>query len=573
MSAVDVLTAILRGAHTAALASLFGTLVFAATVVRGLPNAPWARTTHARLAKWAWISALSALMLCAAWFVAQAAAIADTTGVPDTLAALPLVALDTQFGRLILVRLGLLLALLPACLMLRKSASQMARRTAPSARDRVALATAIGLSGGALALQGAFGHAGAIEGAAGDRLLIAEALHALAAAAWLGALVPLLVCLTTMPAGPATGAARRFFPLGLLSVSVIAATSLIQAVELVGSIPALVGTAYGRMALVKLALLLSMLSLAGLNRFFLTGQGLRRSVTCETVLAVAVLFAAGFLAHLTPGAHEQPVWPFDWRLNPKGSRPLLVASHPTSFFTSPTGFAADAIVRGERLYQADCASCHGASGQGNGPAAPSLPVRPADLTARGLLDYSDGDLYWLAGHAVATTEDERWDLVDYLRAHNRGEFVRTSGRAVVPLRIPAFEAVCADGHDIDADDLHGHVVRIVIPDGDAPVQPPAEAGTRPLTIMLSKEANGGSRETGCVAGQDVREAFAILLGTTSDALAGSQILIDVNGWLRSVWRPGQPGGWESPARLAARVTALAEHPLPADTAGGHVHHH
>jgi putative copper export protein len=573
MSAVDALAAILRGAHTAALASLFGTLVFATAVARGLPNAPWARSTRARLALWAWAGALCALALCAAWFVAQAVAIANTTGVPDTLAALPLVALDTQFGRLILVRLGLLLALLPACFVILKSASQTAKRTAPSPRDRVALATAIGLSGGALALQGAFGHAGAMEGAAGDRLLIAEALHALAAAVWLGALVPLLVCLSTMPTQPAARVARRFFPLGLLGVSVIAATSLIQAVELVGSITALVGTAYGRVALAKLGLFLSMLALAGLNRFFLTGRGLRRSVTCETVLAVAVLFAAGFLAHLTPGAHEQPVWPFDWRLNPKRPGPLLVASHPTSFFTSPTGFAAAAIVRGERLYQTDCASCHGANGQGNGPAAPTLPVHPADLTARGLLDYSDGDLFWLAGHAVGTTEDERWDLVDYLRAHSRGEFVRTSGRAVVPLRIPAFDAVCADGRDIDADDLHGHVVRIVIPDGDVPMQPPAEAGTRPLTIMLPAESDGGLRETGCIAGQEVREAFAILLGATSDALAGSQILIDTNGWLRSVWRPGQPGGWESPARLAARVTALAEHPLPADAASGHVHHH
>jgi hypothetical protein len=117
------------------------------------------------------------------------------------------------------------------------------------------------------------------------------------------------------------------------------------------------------------------------------------------------------------------------------------------------------------------------------------------------------------------------------------------------------------------------VVRIVVPDAGVPVQPPAEAGLRPLTIMLPVEADDRLHEAGCTAGQEVREAFAILLGTTSDALAGSQILIDPNGWLRSVWHPGQPGGWETPARLAARVTALAEHPLPADAASGHIHHH
>jgi putative copper export protein len=570
MNAADIATALPRSAHIATLVSLFGAAVFSAVMVRGLPDVSWAWSVRARLARLAWGSALLALGTGLVWFVAQAAAIAGTEGVHDTLAALPVVALDTQFGRLTVIRIGLLLALLPACLVVLKSASHTAPRLA--SRERLALLTTIVLAGGALALQGAVGHAGAIDGAAGDRMVIIEALHVCAAGSWLGALMPLLICLATMPAEPAARVARRFFPLGLLAVSVIAATSLFQAVELVGSVPALVGTAYGRVALLKLALFLAMLGLAGLNRFVFSGHRLRRSITCETALATAVIFAAGMLAHLTPGAHEQPVWPFQWRLNPQKTGPLLVASHPTSFFVSPTGFAASAIVHGERLYQADCASCHGATGQGDGPAIATLPVRPADLTGRKLLDYGDGDLFWLAGHAGATSEDDRWNLVDYLRAHDRGVFVRTSGRAVVPLRIPTFDAVCADGREIDADDMRGHVMRIVFPAGNAPVQPPAEEGTRPLTIALPSEPDGRAHETGCVAGQEVREAFAILLGTTSDALTGSQILVDPNGWLRSVWRPGQPGGWATPALLAARVTALAEHPLPADAATGHHHH-
>jgi hypothetical protein len=80
---------------------------------------------------------------------------------------------------------------------------------------------------------------------------------------------------------------------------------------------------------------------------------------------------------------------------------------------------------------------------------------------------------------------------------------------------------------------------------------------------------GGVR---CVAQREAREAFAILLGTTSDALAGSQFLVDPNGWLRARWRPGDPGGWPSPKRLSTRIQVLAEHPLPADP-NGHAHHH
>ncbi|MGG7644509.1 c-type cytochrome [Rhodovulum sp. YNF3179] len=35
---------------------------------------------------------------------------------------------------------------------------------------------------------------------------------------------------------------------------------------------------------------------------------------------------------------------------------------------------------GRRAFDANCASCHGADGQGDGPAAAGLPVAPSDLT-------------------------------------------------------------------------------------------------------------------------------------------------------------------------------------------------
>lgn len=35
---------------------------------------------------------------------------------------------------------------------------------------------------------------------------------------------------------------------------------------------------------------------------------------------------------------------------------------------------------GREIYKSYCVTCHGSSGQGNGPLAQDLPVRPADLT-------------------------------------------------------------------------------------------------------------------------------------------------------------------------------------------------
>jgi hypothetical protein len=68
-------------------------------------------------------------------------------------------------------------------------------------------------------------------------------------------------------------------------------------------------------------------------------------------------------------------------------------------------------------------------------------------------------------------------------------------------------------------------------------------------------------------------AFAILSGVPSDALAGEQMLVDQNGWLRARWRPGDLGDWTNPQAFAAAVRDIVAHPIAADTVGGHAHHH
>lgn len=41
---------------------------------------------------------------------------------------------------------------------------------------------------------------------------------------------------------------------------------------------------------------------------------------------------------------------------------------------------ATSAASGKEMFEAYCASCHGASAKGDGPAAPALKVQPADLT-------------------------------------------------------------------------------------------------------------------------------------------------------------------------------------------------
>jgi hypothetical protein len=100
MSTLEIVVALLRGAHMAALVSLFGTLVFLtlvapAAVAEAAKDAPRLRRRLLRVAR---ISAALALIVGIAWIAAESAVIASADSVAMTLQALPVVALRTQFG-------------------------------------------------------------------------------------------------------------------------------------------------------------------------------------------------------------------------------------------------------------------------------------------------------------------------------------------------------------------------------------------------------------------------------------------------------------------------------------------
>ncbi len=64
-------------------------------------------------------------------------------------------------------------------------------------------------------------------------------------------------------------------------------------------------------------------------------------------------------------------------------------------FTAPPGVWTDAHVRprGQAIYSARCAVCHGEQGAGDGPAAASLPLKPASFRDRAMVAEMT-DAYW-----------------------------------------------------------------------------------------------------------------------------------------------------------------------------------
>ncbi|MDJ0378317.1 CopD family protein [Cryobacterium sp. PH31-L1] len=141
----------------------------------------------------------------------------------------------------------------------------------------------------------------------------ADLVHAATAAVWLGGLLALVLFLTRArrrngdPA-EAAGVLGRFSALAGGLVIVLGLTGIILALVMVGSVPALVGSDYGRLLLAKLALVAVIGGLAAWNRFGLvprltredfTGQAWHRLSLAVRLEAVGIVLVIGLTSALT----------------------------------------------------------------------------------------------------------------------------------------------------------------------------------------------------------------------------------------------------------------------------------
>jgi putative copper resistance protein D len=302
-----------RAVHFAANATVTGTLLFRTVVANPVLQSQEAvakpfRTQSLRVA---WISFAVAVISGLTWVLLLTMSLSgESLGEAVMSGAVRDVLNLTQFGLVSEVRAGLAIVL-AACL---------AYDRFPFA-GRIALATALGLAA-AIAWTG---HAASTPAAKGNLHLVADALHVLAASAWIGGLVSLVLLLAAISKIPpmpgaalAQDVARRFSTLGMLSVAILVLSGTVNSWILVGSFDGLLVTEYGQILILKLVIFAFMLAFAAVNRLWLTprlalpsatmGQSdalrqLARNSTIEIALGLAIFAVVGLLGTLHPAAH------------------------------------------------------------------------------------------------------------------------------------------------------------------------------------------------------------------------------------------------------------------------------
>ena len=589
--------AAVRAIHYVAMAQMFGAALFATFVGKPvLTSGAVADRLQSRLATLQGWSTAAALLSWIAWFVLQGAAMTDGSVGGLGGSALVTVLQATTFGHVWVLRFAILVV----------AAILVIGQRAPVATERGSLRDAFATLAGvaALAILAGIGHSAADSGSDKIIHMSADAVHALAAGAWLGMLLPLAAVLCSGADILAVNAVvTRFSAIGIVAVTLLLLSGVVNSVYLVGSWPALFGTPYGELLLLKLGLFAVMIVLALANRLRSTPQLLRigvassraaarvaRNARLEAALGVAVFTVVGVLGTWIPAAHDDVWWRFPFRLETEEHHlPSVVPAHPTTYLRSPNRYTATSIVRGSMVYAANCQACHGPDGHGNGRAAAELTVKPADLAAEHVLGHTDGDLYWWITHGIGGTpmpafeatldERSRWDVVEFVKTVAAAAAMRTS-TPMAEIQAPEFTYQIGYGpQQTVPSTTEGAATLLVLYTLPRSSERLAElaanaadlgrVGIRVVAVPIGGEAAADPLVVPIIAtaSEDVAKAYALFDRTTARR-EHLEALIDRDGLLRPVWHLANAPGVLELLDHTARFVDSQHRPRPMP----HMHH-
>jgi hypothetical protein len=223
-------------------------------------------------------------------------------------------------------------------------------------------------------------------------------------------------------------------------------------------------------------------------------------------------------------------------------------------------------------------ACHGADGKGQGPLAAAQPVWPPNLAGPLLWRRADGDLLWhvldgmrdrrgattMPGFGRTLSDADAWALIDFMKAQGAGESLRAAGLWTQPIAPPDVAVRCGDQPARRLASWRGQRLRIVAAGGERVLEDP-----RMVTVVLQPPTPpaGAASAGDCIAASPAAWAAFSLIAAT-DQLAGTQFIVDRDGWLRARGEPGKSEWRDDDLLCRTDAPARADtKPLPPDGLG------
>ncbi|HXV69679.1 MAG TPA: CopD family protein [Nitrospira sp.] len=294
--------------------------------------------------------------------------------------------------------------------------------------------------------------------------------------------------------------------------------------------------------------------------------------------------------------------------------PLAVQSYPETYRKTPVPFDAISIANGMTIFAENCVPCHGPQAKGNGILAKTLPRQPIDLlTEPHTAMHTAGDFFhWLTygrfdgvmpAFGDKFSEEDRWDLLNFLHANSRGYQARLINPRVTPnqpyLAPQNFSYSAHDGSSGTLKDFRQQKALLLV----LFTWPESRARLDQLRVSIAQINDSGATVLAVPVNEprpeeltamtadlpfpvvtqgaaEIARSYSLFRRTrTNPDLFGAgtipkhmELLIDRYGFLRARWIPELDGeGWNDVNLLIQQLTQLHREREILPPPGDHVH--
>ncbi len=279
---------------------------------------------------------------------------------------------------------------------------------------------------------------------------------------------------------------------------------------------------------------------------------------------------------------------------------LTIQAYPETYRRPPVLFDVISGAHGSTLFAKHCVECHGLQGMGNGIKSRTLSTKLPDLLIEPhTVEHTPGDFYnWITNGMVNTdmpgyidklSDEDRWDLVNYIHALSRGYQARILTPEIIPnkayVKPPVFSY---QGHDGSSGALQEfrenkvvlmvvfswpqsmsrleqlkqaygrlkeqNVMLLAVPNKDLAVEDMKQLVAKELPFSIVTQGAAEIATSFALSRRTLSHPDIIGQGTTPDHM---EFLIDRKGYLRARWIPSvDHWGWSDIDQLNLQISAL-----------------